>query len=97
MHKILSLILGAFASTLLSTVLKWLFGGAIGLVTYSIVEKLFWRYINHAIAELSGIGALSYLINLSRLDDAISVIIGAMAMRASIIAMTIKLVTTDGV
>lgn len=95
MGKLLSLVLSWFSSALIAAVAKWLFGGAIGFATYSVVETLFWRYINRGIAEITSIPELDFFINLSRLDDALSVVIGAMAMRASIIAMTVSVINNE--
>lgn len=95
MGKILTVVLSWFSTALISTILKWLFSGTVGLISYSIVQALFWKYINNGLNELSSSADFSFVLNLSRLDEAISIIIGALGMRASLLAMTVQLVSNE--
>lgn len=97
MGRLLGIVLSWFTTQLITAVIKYIFSGALGIASYGIVTAIFNRYINQALAELTDIEALSYIINLSRLDDALSVVIGALTIRASMLAMTIKLISTDKV
>lgn len=96
MAKLLMLILGWLTQHLIISVFKYIFSGFIGFASYQFVMVLVNRYINSAIAELNTVGELASVINLARFDVAISIILGAFAIRGSIIAMGLVVIKPQG-
>lgn len=96
MAKLIMLILGWFTQHLIVTVFKYIFSGFIGLASYKFIKTLIDKYINSAISQLNGIGELSAVVNLAGFDTAISIILGAFAIRASIMAMGLVVVNPQG-
>ena len=80
---------------LIAAILKWFVGFAvakffvslaIGLVSYSIVQYFFDKYINLALQQISLMGDVAALMAIAQLDHAISVIIGALSIKGFIMA-----------
>lgn len=94
MSKILMVILGWFTQDLLTTVFKCIFSGFIGLASYQFIKLLIDKYITATVSRLNAIGDLSAMLNLSGFDVAISVMLSACVIRASILAL--GLVVTKG-
>lgn len=89
MLKLFYLIGGYLTADLLK---KVLFGAGIGVASYAFFNSLINMYIDRAINNLGGIPASAIqLLGLFGLDKALSVIIGALVIRASINAMQIGL------
>jgi hypothetical protein len=60
-------------------------GLAVG--SYAIIQTFFDKYVNAGLAQLGGMPAdLIYLVGISHLDHAISIVLGAMAVSAIISA-----------
>lgn len=95
MGKILTIVLSWFSTHLIGVLIKWLFSGAVGIVSYGVVQALFWRYMNNGLNELTNATDFGFVLNLSRMDEAISIIVGALGVRASLLAMTVKLVSNE--
>lgn len=91
MPVVLALILTWFSRALIITALKYLFTGFLGLVSYAFMQRLIDRYITAGLSELLNTDAIAPILHISRLDDAISIIVGALVIRAAIMAMGIKL------
>lgn len=98
MGKLLSLVVTWAVPYVISIIIKYIFGGVIGIVSYSFVLSLVNRYIQSAINSLNQLdNGIAMMINLSQFDVAISIIMGAMAIRGSIMAMGLTLVKSSGV
>lgn len=84
---ILYTILAWFARYL---VLKTIALFAIGIFSFSIVLYMFERYVNQGLAQMGGIGGdLSGLIGVAQLDKAISIVLGAYAVKGAIYALRV--------
>lgn len=60
----------------------------IGVASYTIIQYLFDKYINAGLVQLGAMGSdLSYLIGIAHIDHAISIVLGAMSVRAFLIAV----------
>lgn len=85
MPAVIVLILGWFTKYL---IFKALFYIGVGIGSYAIVQFFFDKYINAGLAQIGGLPAdLSYLIGIAHIDHAISIVIGAMSIRAFIVSM----------
>lgn len=91
MPAIIGIVLGFLTRDLIYAVFKYLFTGFLGLVSYAFTQRLISKYINAALSELLKTDSIGMIMNLSRLDDAISILVGAMVICAAIKAMGIKL------
>lgn len=76
---------------LIMTLLRWFAGFAIakffvslaiGLVSFSIVQYFFDKYINGALQQVGHMGNALQLMSIAQLDHAISIVIGALTIRA---------------
>ena len=67
-------------------VAKFFVSLAIGLVSYSIVQYFFDKYINLALQQISLMGDVAALMAIAQLDHAISVVIGALSIKGFIMA-----------
>lgn len=77
-------ILAWFARFLVSKVLVML---AVGVFTYAIVQFFFEKYINTGLQMMGGLPADAWgYVTLLKLDQSISVILGAWSIRAAIAA-----------
>lgn len=77
-------ILAWFARYFVTKVIAML---AVGVFTYAIVQYFFEKYINAGLSGLGGLPADAWnLIALARLDQCLSIILGAWAIRAAIAA-----------
>ena len=79
----------------IAAILRWFVGFAvakffvslaIGLVSYSIVQYFFDKYINLALQQISLMGDVAALMAIAQLDHAISVIIGALSIKGFMMA-----------
>lgn len=95
MAKLIMIILGWFTQHLIFSFFKYIFSGFIGLASYKFIKNLIDKYINSAVSELNGVGELSAVINLAGFDTAISIILGAFAIRASIMAMGLVVISPE--
>ena len=91
MPALIALILAWFSRYLIFSVFKYVFTGFLGVVSYAFMQRLIDRYINAGLAELLISDAVAPIMHISRLDDAISIIVGGMAICASIKAFGITL------
>ena len=70
---------------------KLLIGAGIGIVSGAIFKAVLSTFIDHMSTSLSGVGgAVLQLCGLFGVDKALSIIIGALAMRAAIMAMQLS-------
>ncbi|OOS21601.1 DUF2523 family protein [Moraxella lincolnii] len=85
---------------LLPTLLKWFTGFAIakffvslavGIFTYSIIQYFFDQYINSAMQQIGYMGDVAALIGISQLDTALSIVMGALSIRAFILSTKMAL------
>lgn len=68
-------------------ILKFLVLLGIGVASYTIVQYFFDKYVNAGLSQLGSMGNdFSYFIGLSHLDHAISIVLGAMSVRAFMMA-----------
>lgn len=96
MGKLLSLLVTWAAPYVVGVIIKYLFSGFIGIVSYNFILVLLNRYINSAINSLSQVDSgIAMMINLAQIDVAISIIMGAIAIRGSIIGMGLAIVKGD--
>lgn len=85
MPAILVILLGWFTKYL---IFKALFYLGVGVGSYAIVQYFFDAYINAGLAQIGGLPSdLTYLIGIAHLDHAISIVIGALSIRAFMTAM----------
>lgn len=89
MGKLLTLILGDFAGTALK---KLLVGAGIGIVTGAIVLTVLNYYIGKIQQQAGFLGDMAGIAHLGGLDTAISVIIGAVVVRATLGATKLSIV-----
>lgn len=69
-------------------VLKVLLYLGIGIGSYAIIQLFFDKYVNAALMQMGGLPSdLMYLVGISKIDKAISIVIGAMMVRAFIVSM----------
>lgn len=60
----------------------------LGIASYAIIQYLFDRYVNAGLSALGGMPAdITNLIAVAHLDHAISIVLGAMSVRAFIYAV----------
>lgn len=80
------------------TILKWFTGFAlakfftklaIGIISYSIVQFFFDKYINQAFKQLTYMGDLVNYLAIAQADHAISIIIGALSIKGFMKAASI--------
>lgn len=96
MGKLLSLVITWAVPHVIASIIKYLFSGFIGIVSYKFVLILVNRYIQSAINSLSQVDSgIAMMINLAQFDVAISIIMGAIAIKGSIIAMGLAIVKGD--
>lgn len=96
MGKLLSLLVTWAVPHVIGSIIKYLFSGFIGIVSYGFVLSLVNRYTKSAINSLSQVDSgIAMMINLSQFDVAISIIFGAISIKASIIAMGLAVVKGD--
>mgnify|MGYP001242421236 CR=1 FL=1 len=95
MPAVIVIILGWFSRYLIFTVFKYVFTGFLGIVSYAFMQRLIDRYINAGLAELLNSDAVAPIMHISRLDDAISIIVGGMAICASIKALGITITSVS--
>lgn len=76
-------------------ILKWFAGFAvakvflslaIGLFTFTIVQFFFDKYVNAALAQINYMGDAAALMGIAQLDTAISIIMGALSIKAFMMA-----------
>ena len=81
-------------------ILKWFVGFAvakafvslaIGLVSYSIVQFFFDKYINLALQQVALMGDVAALMAIAQLDHAVSVVIGALSIKGFFMATKLAL------
>lgn len=89
MGKLLTLILGDFAGTALK---KLLVGAGLGIVTGAIVLTVLNYYIGKIQQQAGFLGDMAGIAHLGGLDTAISVIIGAVVVRATLGATKLSIV-----
>jgi hypothetical protein len=88
MGRLLTLVLSYALPQVIATVLKYIFGGVVGLVSYQFMSVLIDRYIRASIQQLSSLDpTIAAMINISGLDVCISIIFSAIVIRVSIISM----------
>ncbi|UYZ91017.1 DUF2523 domain-containing protein [Moraxella bovis] len=96
MGKLLSLVITWAVPHVIGAIIKYLFSGFIGIVSYNFVLILVNRYIQSAINSLSQVDSgIAMMINLAQFDVAISIIMGAISIKGSIIAMGLAIVKGD--
>ncbi len=88
MGKFLVLILSTFGA---SAIKQLLTGAGLGLASSVVVKTILNMYIDRALNGLGGV-QVSGLLAIGGLDVAISVIIGALIMRATILSFNVQLV-----
>lgn len=71
------------------------FTGFLGLVSYAFMQRLIDRYVNSFLSEITNTD-IGFLMSISRLDDAISIIIGALTICGAIKALGIKIASFGG-
>ncbi len=64
---------------------------AIGLVSYSIVQFFFDKYINLALQQVALMGDVAALMAIAQLDHAVSVVIGALSIKGFFMATKLAL------
>ena len=85
MPAIIILILGWFTKYLIFRAIAIL---GVGIGSYVIVQTLFDKYINAGLAQIGGMpNDLMGLVGIAHIDVSISIIIGAMSVRAFIVSM----------
>ena len=89
MGKLLTLILGDFAGSALK---KLLVGAGLGIVTGAIVLTVLNYYIGKIQQQAGFLGDMAGIAHLGGLDTAISVIIGAVVVRATLGATKLSIV-----
>lgn len=89
MGKLLTLILGNFAG---SAIKKLLIGAGLGLATGAIVLSIINHYISKIQQQAGFLGDMAGIAHLGGLDTAISIIIGAVVVRATLGATKLSLV-----
>lgn len=76
-------------------ILRWFLGFAIakffvslaiGVISFSIVQYFFDKYINKALQQITYMGDVASLMAIAQLDHAISIVIGALSIRAFMMA-----------
>ncbi|OLF35456.1 DUF2523 family protein [Psychrobacter sp. Cmf 22.2] len=67
-------------------VAKFFVSLAIGVVSYSIIQYFFDKYINLALQQISYMGDVAQLMAIAQLDHAISVVIGALSIKGFMMA-----------
>lgn len=88
MGRLLTLVLSYALPQVIATILKYIFGGVVGLVSYQFMSVLIDRYIKASIKQLSSLDpTIAAMINISSLDVCISIIFSAIVIRVSIISM----------
>ena len=77
-------ILAWFARFFVTKVLAML---AVGVFTYAIVQFFFEKYVNAGLQQMGGLPADAWArVTIAKLDQALSIILGAWAIRAAIAA-----------
>ena len=76
---LLGMLLRWFAGFMLA---KFFISLAIGIFTYSIVQYFFDQYINGALQQFQYIGDVAKFMAIAQLDKSISIIMGALSIRA---------------
>lgn len=71
------------------------FTGFLGLVSYAFMQRLIDRYINKFLSEITSTD-IGFIMSISRLDDAISIIVGALTICGAIKALGIKITSFGG-
>lgn len=66
------------------------FTGFLGLASYAFMQRLIDRYINKFLTEITSTD-IGFIMSVSRLDDAISILVGALTICAAIKALGIKI------
>lgn len=89
MGKLLTLILGDFAGSALK---KLLVGAGLGIITGAIVLTVLNYYIGKIQQQAGFLGDMAGIAHLGGLDTAISVIIGAVVVRATLGATKLSIV-----
>lgn len=87
--KFLVSLLKWFSPFFLGQFLKLLASIGIGVMSNNFVSALIERYLSLAMAEVDKISMIAWMIHLSSLDKALSIIIGALSIRASIVALSV--------
>ncbi|SJN27222.1 DUF2523 family protein [Psychrobacter sp. JB385] len=82
----------------LIAILRWFIGFsiakvvmslAVGIVSYTIIQYFFDKYINLALGQISLMGDVAALMAIAQLDHAISVVFGALSIKGFMIATKI--------
>ena len=90
---------------LLPQMLRWFVGFAIakafislavGIVSYSIIQFIFDKYINAALSQIAYMGDVAAIIAIAQLDHAISIVIGALTIKGFLMAAKITLGARQG-
>lgn len=82
MQYIVALLPALFRWLVSYAIAKFFISLAVGIFTYSIIQYFFDKYINAAMQQLNYIGDVANFMAIARLDTAISIVIGAMSIRA---------------
>lgn len=64
---------------------------AVGLVSFTIVQFFFDKYINAALSQINYMGDAAALMGIAQLDTAISIIMGALSIKAFMAATKVGL------
>lgn len=83
------------AGVIASKLLKKLFSVGIGLVTFSVVQTMFDKYLAKFLNSMQFTADLMALMNISKLDVCISIVLGAYTVRAMLIALKVKTVKKE--
>lgn len=76
-------------------ILRWFLGFAIakffvslaiGVISFSIVQYFFDKYINQALQQITYMGDVASLMAIAQLDHAISIVIGALSIKGFMMA-----------
>lgn len=78
------------------SIAKVLVSLAIGVVSYSIVQYFFDKYINLALSQINYMGDTAQLMAIAQLDHAISVVIGALSIKGFMMATKIAVGARGG-
>lgn len=90
MPAVLIILMTWFTRFMIFKVLAIVFTGFLGLLSYAFMQRLIDRYVNKFLAEIISTD-VGFIMNISRLDDAISIIVGALTICGAIKALGIKI------
>lgn len=65
----------------------------VGVFSYAIIQYMFDKYVNQGLAQIGALGSdMAMFIGISHLDHAISIVLGAMSVRAFMSAMKVAII-----